>query len=85
MEVSDEKSEYCGQELVESVVSLSGLPEMVIRSELDELLDQHGFSHDDLTLGELRVAMLSYLEAINEDIQAQGTMDTRSNEHSWSS
>ncbi len=73
MEVSDDKAELCGQELVETVVSLSGLPELLIRTELNDILDQSEKCHDELTLEELRSAMLEYLEKINESVADQNS------------
>jgi hypothetical protein len=67
MEVSNKKTELCGQELIETVVSLSGLPEMLIRTELNEIVDQSDRVAQELTLDQLRAAMIHYLEQINED------------------
>ncbi len=68
MEVSNKKSEPCGEELIETVVSLSGMPEGLIRSELGEILDQSEQNYGELTLDQLRAAMITYLEKIHEDL-----------------
>lgn len=68
MEVSSKKAELCGQELFETVVSLSGLPDQLIRSELNEILDQAEQDDGALTLEQLRSAMIEYLEMINDAV-----------------
>ena len=56
-----------GQELIETLVSLSGLPEPLAHEELDEILKMSGHTpgtKTDLTLDQLRAALLVYLEAL---------------------
>ena len=66
MEVSENKAELCGQELIEAVVSLSRLPDLLIRSELNEIVEQAEQNEEEITLDQLRVAMLEYLEKVHE-------------------
>ena len=71
MEVSEDERqgtvEPDGQELIEAVVSLSGLPESLARFELDHILESAGQSSQNLTLEQLRFALVAYLEAMNDD------------------
>ncbi len=72
MEVSGEGStdntEPEGQELFQTLVSLSGLPEGLIQPELFDILDNHGQNPSELTLVELRHAMVAYLEKIHQEV-----------------
>jgi hypothetical protein len=71
MEVSEDERQGTvdpdGQELIKAVVSLSGLPESLARLELDHILDSAGQSSQNLTLEQLRYALVAYLEAMNDD------------------
>lgn len=71
MEVSDIKPEPDGKELIQTVVSLTGLPEELILPELDQLLEMSGHGSHDITLQQLRIAMLEYLEAVQADLFAE--------------
>ena len=71
MEVSNQ-SEPGGKELIETVVSLTDLPEPEVREELDQILEMSGRSSGELTLDELRKAMLIYLEALGSNILEEG-------------
>jgi hypothetical protein len=54
-----------GSQLIDTLVTLTGLPEPVAHNELDEILALTGRDVDartDLTLDELREALLVYLE-----------------------
>ncbi|MDR3606555.1 MAG: hypothetical protein P4M08_04140 [Oligoflexia bacterium] len=54
-----------GSQLIDTLVTLTGLPEAVAHDELDQILAQVGNqagSRNDLTLNELRQALLLYLE-----------------------
>jgi hypothetical protein len=58
-----------GERLVQTVVSLTDLPEPLIRDEMTQLLEATGHSSQDLTIEQLRASMLAYLEALHESIQ----------------
>jgi hypothetical protein len=60
--------EPVGERLVEAVSVASGLPSMLILPEIDAILDDAGQSKDALTLEELRLAMMNYLENLNNQI-----------------
>jgi hypothetical protein len=75
MEVSDRSSEPNGQELVDAVVALTGLPAQWIGPELAEILDQNDQSETELTLDQLRSAMLNYLEKMNEGVAEQSALE----------
>jgi hypothetical protein len=56
-----------GEKLIETLVSLTGLPEGLAHQELNQILDMSGHSSESrttLTLDELRAALLTYLEAL---------------------
>ena len=63
MEVSN-REEPDGNELIQTVVSLTGLPEEHAYDELNQILKYTGKTETNLTLDELRTAMLAYLEAL---------------------
>jgi hypothetical protein len=74
-----------GNELVRSIVALTGLPDGSIRSELVEILamGKEGPSQPDLSsmsLDDLRSAMLVYLESIHADMMASGEAGDSSGE-----
>jgi len=74
MEVSKQDATPDGQELIQTVVSLTGLPEDWIRNELVQILENTGqTSHDDVTLDQLREAMAAYLEGMQADFLAENT------------
>jgi hypothetical protein len=51
-----------GQDLVNSVVSLTGLPEEEMYKELEQILESSGHQSSELTMDSLRAAMIAYLE-----------------------
>lgn len=56
-----------GLQLIETVITLTGLPESLAHQELDHILEMSGRgpgTRTDLTLDQLREALLSYLEAL---------------------
>jgi hypothetical protein len=67
MEVSNNDIGLQDQDLVQTVVSLTGLPDHLIRGELDQILEQSGQNPRNLTLTQLREAMVAYLEAIQAE------------------
>jgi hypothetical protein len=68
-----------GDELVRSIVALSGLPDESVRSELQEILEmgsdassaQEKPNLSSMSLDELRAAMLVYLESIHADMTSE--------------
>jgi hypothetical protein len=52
-----------GGELIQTLLSSTGLPEDVVGEELGNILESAGASPATLTIDELRTAMLAYLEA----------------------
>jgi hypothetical protein len=51
-----------GENLIQTVVTLTGLPEKTVRREIDRILELTGESLDQLTLDKLRAALVTYLE-----------------------
>ncbi len=66
MDVSKKPVEHSpsGEELIQQLVSASGLPESAVHQELGEICALAGQNPDDLTLEQLREAMLTYLQAL---------------------
>lgn len=64
---TDHRNQMDGEKLIETLVSLTGLPEGLAHQELDQILDMSGHSSESrttLTMDELRAALLTYLEAL---------------------
>ena len=76
MDVSSYESEPGGQELIQMVVSLTELPELMIQRELEQILEiperdsPKRDSSEDVTLEQLREAMLAYLELVDQEVTA---------------
>jgi hypothetical protein len=66
MDVSNRHEEATGQELLDSVANLTGLPEPLVQQELQQILEGAGQNAGSVTLDELRQAMLLYLESLAE-------------------
>lgn len=68
LEVQTEtQTEQKGHELIQTLVSLTGLPESLASQEMEQILEMSGHApaaRTDLTLDELRQAILTYLEAL---------------------
>lgn len=92
MEVSENKLDSAsegsameGDDLVRSIVALSGLPDQSIRSELRDILAMNQSDSSEqktpdlskMSLDELRAAMLVYLESIHADMMNE-TVDSSS-------
>jgi len=85
MDVSSYELEPGGQELIQMVVSLTELPELMIQRELEQILeiperdsperdspkrDSPKRDSEDVTLEQLREAMLAYLELVDQEVTA---------------
>ena len=68
-------SELYGRELITAVVSLSGLPEDAAIRDLETVIDSSGGRYDQLTMEQLRKAMLLYLEHVHEELSADSAVD----------
>jgi len=64
-----------GEELLEEVASLTGLPPDWVQTELTKIVTNSGHTPEDLTLDELRSSMLAYLEEMQKDLEAQEAAD----------
>lgn len=78
MEVSDNcqrgfqtEEEPGGQALIEKLVVLTGLPDLLVRPELDQIIENAGQSSNHLTLEQLRSALVSYLEGLQADFVSE--------------
>jgi len=67
MDISNQTS-LAGADLLEKIVSLTGLPSTEMEQELRLILDKSGINLENMTLDDLRLAMVSYLDSIHEDL-----------------
>ena len=66
--MGNSKEQPDGKELISELVTATGLPEPLMHEELDGILASSGHSADELTLEQLRSAMVAYLESIHRDM-----------------
>jgi hypothetical protein len=66
MDVSNRHEEPTGQDLLDSVANLTGLPEPLVQQELQDIIESAGADAGSVTLEQLRQAMLLYLESLAE-------------------
>jgi hypothetical protein len=57
-----------GKELISTVVSLTGLPEDLVARELEGILVRAGCKPESLTLDDLRIALMAYLDSMHNDL-----------------
>jgi hypothetical protein len=72
-----ESTELGGAELISTLVTLTGLPETWIRRELDGILSKAGCQRENLTLDELRMALMAFLETMQDDLVEQDSVPIR--------
>jgi hypothetical protein len=56
-----------GENLIQTLVALTGLPEGMANAEMNQILELSGHEPEkrsDITLDELRAALIAYLEAL---------------------
>lgn len=70
MDVSSYETEPGGQELIQMVISLTELPELMIQRELEQILEIPSRNAEDVTIEQLRDAMLAYLELVDQEVSA---------------
>ena len=70
MEFSESQAEPNGQDLIQKLVTLTGLPESWARQVLDDVLNHYGQSPKNLTLDQLREVLIAYLEATQAELAA---------------
>lgn len=66
------QTEPAGQQLIQTVVDHTGLPEELVHREITQILELTGTSSDRLTLDDFRQAMLAYLEQMHASIGSIG-------------
>lgn len=70
-----------GRELMQKVVTLTGLPEKWVEQELDQILEKNGCSSESLTLQDLRDSLVAYLENLYlENISLENINEMNSSE-----
>lgn len=70
MEVSNGE-ELTGSQLIQTVVSLTELPQSIMQNELGQIIKDSGHSPESLTIEQLREAMLAYLEELQATYAAE--------------
>jgi len=71
MDFSKEDKEMVGQDLIEQVISLAGVPKDKIKPELNSIIDEMGLDRDKIDLNQIRLVMLSYLEKTNSALSVE--------------
>ena len=71
MDVSSYDTEPGDQELIQTIVSLTELPEVPIRQELEQILEIPLRDSENVTITQLREAMLAYLELVDKEMSAE--------------
>jgi len=64
---ADTGNQLEGENLIQTLVTLTGLPEGMANAEMDQILELSGHQPEkrsDITLDELRAALVAYLEAL---------------------
>jgi hypothetical protein len=68
MDVSNRDKLSGGPALIDQVVTATGLPDDLVTQELDQILGNAGCSKENVTLEQLREAMLTYLESLHQEV-----------------
>ena len=71
MDVSSYDTEPGDKELIQTIVSLTELPEATIRHELEQILEIPLRDSENVTISQLREAMLAYLELVDKEMSAE--------------
>ncbi len=71
MDVSNQQQEPDGEQLVDVLLSSTGLPIPAVQDELEKILGNCGLNSENLTLDELRAAMALYLESIHTQVNSE--------------
>jgi hypothetical protein len=67
-----DKGNKDGSAVLQEVVQMTGLPEEYLDTEISSFLGTAGESVNNMTLDQLRIVLMNYLEAMNDEItQAQ--------------
>jgi hypothetical protein len=66
-----EQIQPCGQELIQKLITLTGLPEPLVNQELEQILGPSSDQTSELTLEELRAAMIQYLEHCQAEFEKE--------------
>ena len=66
------KFEPFGERLLQTLVELTGLPDDLIRVELEKIIEGAGHSHERVTMDQLRLAMAEYLNRVDLDMTSRG-------------
>ena len=68
MDFSKEDKEMVGQNLVDQVISMAGVPKEQVKTELNDIIDEMGFHRDEITLNQVRLVLVTYLEQVNSNL-----------------
>lgn len=66
-----EKEPSRGAELIQTIVALTGLPESAVSKELETILSGMGVDPAEVTLDQMREALLVYLDTFQRDMMVE--------------
>jgi hypothetical protein len=72
MEVSSWETVPGGQELIDTVITLTGMPSELMEAEIGRILKTSGQGPEELTLEGLRSAMLAFMETLTPEMFEEG-------------
>ena len=75
MQESPERTDADGPALIQILSELTGLKVSEVRSEIGTILAANGASIENVTLDQLRQAMITYLEAVHDRVAIQRAGD----------
>jgi hypothetical protein len=67
IQLAENGDQLAGENLIQTLVTLTGLPETMANAEMNQILELSGHEPEkrsDITLDELRAALIAYLEAL---------------------
>jgi len=71
-----------GENLIDQIVTLTGLPESWVTKEIDQILKISGFTNQQITIESLRSALLLYLDSLNDEIILQSPVSHKKSPNS---
>jgi len=74
MHESEKQNHKTGNDLIDQIVELTGLPKESIEQELTGILKASGLDPQKLTIDELRSAMMAYLTSFHGESKTPGTI-----------
>ncbi|MBI4925948.1 MAG: hypothetical protein HY843_08505 [Bdellovibrio sp.] len=66
MDVSNKKDDLIGQDLIDELVKLTGLPPIWVHGEILKIINNKELDSSELTLEGFREALVGYLDNLND-------------------